>query len=403
MDYKKAGVIIFFFSILLNFIFGFLFIKDKPLFVDENTHYFQINKFFNGDFSVSPSLTTIPGYHYTIFLLSDIFGFYSMVSARFFSLIFSFISIIVFFALAKRMSKDYTTKIFQYAFFPILFPFFFLIYTDFFSLVLILFALYFVFCESYEIAGIFGILSFFARQNNVIWMAFLCALIYYNKNGLRINFKAIREFLKDIWVFILGFIIAIVFIIINGGFAVGDKTAHPAFSFHFGNVFFILFLFFFLFLPLNIYNFFKIIDFIKKKKLIWIVVLCIFLIYIKFFIINHPYNFLAPKYFLRNMILQYFIYNFWLKIFLFLPIIYSILSLCVMGLKRKEFYLLYPFSILFLIPSWLIEQRYYFIPLTLFILFKKEENKLVELITIVAYVLLSLFSFYGIGKGRFFL
>ena len=103
------------------------------------------------------------------------------------------------------------------------------------------------------------------------------------------------------------------------------------------------------------------------------------------------------------MILGYFNKGFLIKSLLFLPIAYSFLSLFVTEFKRKSFYLLYLFSFLFLLPSWLIEQRYYLIPFSLFILFKKEENKLVENLGIWLYVIFSLIIFYLIGSGKFFL
>jgi alpha-1,2-glucosyltransferase len=187
---------------------------------------------------------------------------------------------------------------------------------------------------------------------------------------------------------------------VNKGFAVGDKGAHPAFSFHLGNIFFILFLFFFLFLPLNISNFKKIIKLVKKNKKIMVLILGVFL-YIIAFKNSHYYN--AHTYFLRNRLLVYFTANVFRKVLFAIPIIYSVLSIIVTKLKKKSFYLLYPFALVYLLPSWLIEQRYYLIPFVLFMLFRKKQSKVVEYSTIILYVVSSLYLFYGVVNWWFFL
>ena len=348
-------------------------------------------------------ITVIPGYHYFFAFLGKIFGIDSIRGIRFFNLIVGLISIFVFLLISSKINRDFCLiKKLQYAFFPILLPFFFLIYTDVFSLLLVLLSFYFVLIKRYEIAGIFGILSFFIRQNNAVWIAFMMAFIYFERHGLNIDSKNIWGALKDCWTFVLGIVISIIFFILNKGFAFGDRAAHTG-GIYFGNIFFALFFFFFLFLPLNLFNFKKVIGFVKKNNWILLVILFLFIIYMKFFIVNHPYNFIAPDYFLRNMILGYFGKNILIKCLLFLPIAYSLLSLCVIELRRKSFYLLYIFSFLFLLPSWLIEQRYYLIPLSFFILFKREENKFVENWTIAIYFFMSILLFYFIGIGKYFL
>jgi alpha-1,2-glucosyltransferase len=132
-----------------------------------------------------------------------------------------------------------------------------------------------------------------------------------------------------------------------------------------------------------------------------LIIFAFFLIYIFTFKIDHPYN--INQYFLRNKLLVYFTSSIILKILFFIPVAYSILSISVTELYEKSFYLIYPFTILYLIPSWLIEQRYYLIPFALFILFKKEESKLVEYLSIVFYIISSALLFYGIRNELFFI
>ena len=357
----------------------------------------------NLDFRVFDILSVIPGYHYFLHLFGKVFGLSSISFFRLINLVIGFCSIFVFFLLAFKIYKGFGfVRGLQYTFFPILFPFFFLIYTDVLSLLLVLLMFYFLLQKNYDIAGIFAILSFFVRQNNVLWMAFGLSFVYAERIGTRIDFKGFFRSIRDCWTFILGFVISLIFFIWNKGFALGNKMMNEG-GIYFGNLFFALFLFFFLFLPLNIGNFLKIKELVKRNKWIWFIILVIFIFYLKFFIVNHPYNFINTDYFLRNNILGYFLNGIVLKSLLFLPIAYSILSLCTIRFKRREFYLLYPFAIFSLLPLWLIEQRYYLIPFSFFILFKKEESGLIEKLTIWIYLIFSFLLFYFIGSGKFFL
>lgn len=400
---QKRFIFIILLIILISSIISFIFIKDSPLLVDEKGHYPQIKKFIDRDFTMHPDITTIPGYHCVIALFAYIFHVSSISAIRLLSLIFSIISILTFFLLSRKIHKESSiVKTLQYYFLPILFPFFFLIYTDVLSLLSILFAFYLLLNEKYKLSGIAGIISILIRQNNIIWLIFMCLFIYFEKYNFEFDFRTIKRYIKDIWVFIIGFIIFLIFLIINRGFALGDRAMHPSFSFHLGNIFFILFCFFFLFLPLNISNFSKIIQYIVKNKKIIIIITFVFLIYIITFVNNHPYN-MGGGYFLRNKALRYITSNIFLKILSFIPIAYSILSISVTKLHRKSFYLIYPITLFFLMPSWLIEPRYYLISFTLFILFKKNESKLVEYLTIIIYVIASGILFYWIRTGRFFL
>ena len=399
----KSREVVFFVFIVFAFLSAFFFIRDRALFVDEEVHYLQIQRFIHGDFEVYDIITVIPGYHYLFSFTARVFSFYTIGEIRMLNAIAGLISVFVFLLLVFRIHGEKGLgKGLEYVFFPILFPFFFLIYTDVLSLLMVLAMLYFVLMKRYKIAGIFGIFAFFVRQNNVVWMAFMVAFVYIEENGWKFDIRKILELLKKTWVFVFGLVAALCFFIYNRGFSLGDRAMHES-GFYLGNIFFILFLFFFLFLPMNIGNFWKIKHFVKKNKWIWFVVLGIFFIYMKFFVVNHPYNLKAQDYFLRNLLLHKFMIGNLIKTILFFPIAYSILSLCIIRLKRKEFYLFYLFAILSLIPMGLIEQRYYLIPFSLFILFKEGDKSWIEMVTICFYVILSVVLFYLIGEVKFFL
>jgi alpha-1,2-glucosyltransferase len=404
MEPTKRITFVVLLLVSITFVFSFLLIKDSKLIVDETDHYDQIKRFINKDFTLNPELTTIPGYHVIFAFFASMFSLASIPSIRFLCLIFSMLSVVTFFLLARTIHKDSSViRTLHYCFFPILFPFFFLIYTDVFSLWLILISLYALVQQRYYIAGIIGTLSLLVRQNNVVWVLFLCMFNYLEGYGYRLNIEMLKRWIGKCSFFLIGLMMFGIFLILNKGVAIGAGMMHPSFSFHLGNIYFMLFLFFFLFLPLNISNFPKISLLLKKNRRIIIWIVCTFLIYMFTFVVDHPFNLQWADYFLRNRVLLFFSSTVLLKILFFIPIVYSLLSIVVTKLQNKSLYLIYPVSFLYLIPSWLIEQRYYLIPFALFILFREEKSKLVEHLSLVMYLTASAVLFYGIRIGIFFL
>jgi len=251
-------------------------------------------------------------------------------------------------------------------------------------------------------SGIMGIFSMAIRQTNIIWLAFEFIYIYFSSYN-----KIDKNYFKDHcirnWTFILGFLLFLIIAFINKGFSLGDRSAHPNFSFHLGNIFFILILFFFFFLPLNLYRAKKIINYLKIRREMLAYSAIIFVIYLFTFNNTHPYNIQGSEYFLRNKLLAFIDSSFIIKIIFFLPVAYSIFSLSITRLKNRQSYLLYPATFVFLIPSWLIEQRYYLIPFILFIILREKHSDSMEAIMAAYYFFLSIVIYYLIYNNLFFL
>jgi len=393
--------------IIIAVIFGlsFVLLLDTDPRIDETVHYPQIAKFMVGDFTLMPSLSTIPGFHAFMAVIGKVIGLPTLVSNdnlipfRLICTLISLASVFVFFLIARKIDeKNALIKIGQYAFLPIMFCFLFLVYTDMFSMILILLAFFCIEKKKYPLAGLLGFFSILVRQNNIIWLAFLLLYAYVEVYGYKINTDSIKKFLRKTWIFLLGFLFFIVFFILNKGVAIHDAVAHPIVLMP-GNIYFMLFLFFFIFLPLNISNFSKVIDVLKNKKVILISVL-FYIYFLISFQNTHPYN--QVDYVLNTHVLKLFTSTILLKSLFFIPVLYSILSLYVTKLHKKSYYLLYAFSFIFLLPSWLIAIRYYFVPFVFFILFKKEQSKLVEYSTIAICLVSSAILLYGVSRGWFF-
>ncbi|BAP57121.1 alpha-1,2-glucosyltransferase [Thioploca ingrica] len=412
-EYKAVTIV--FLLVLLTFALAFTLVKNVKPIVDEGIHYLQIKfilDFFNGEqFIIHPTLTMIPGYHFVMASLSYIFDNLSVAFIRSLSTVFSYISIIIFFLLLKS-EKSYpqipVIKLIQYAFFPLIFPFFFLIYTDSFSVLLILFSWLLVLNKRYYIGGIIATASVLVRQSNLIWLIFMITYIYYENNQFKFNLAILANWIKDCWTFFLGIVFFSLFVLVNGGMIIGKgATQYYPKSLYFGNIYFFLFLFFFLFLPLNIDNRHKIQNFIKVNPWIMIGIVAFFIFYLLTFNQLSPHNLkgedrLIINYFLRNEILITFTSSTLFKILFFIPVVYSLLSIAITQLCKKSYYLLYPFAILSVVPIWPIFPRYSLIPFILFILFKETNSKLIEYSTTAIYVVLSMGLFYGMLQGWFY-
>ncbi len=351
---------------------------------------------------MEPGLNLIPGYHALVALALFIFHKSGIFSARFVSVGISALSIVVFYLLTwKIYTRPSLTLTLQYAFLPILFPLFALVYTDILALLLVLVAFYLVLWKRYTLAGFVGILSVLARTNNISWLAFLYVFVYYENYGL--EWRSFPRSLRQTWIYWLGFGLFITFLFLIEGIAISDKSVQPLFKFQPGNVYFLLFLFFWLFLPMNIANFPSILRLLQERRWIILEILLFYLFFMFTFYNTHPLNQYYPDYYLRNKLLILVTNEPVLKSLFFLPTAYGLLSLCVTTFPEKRFYWLYPFTLLSLVPFWLIEPRYYFVPLSLFILFKKEHSPWIEWITIGVFIVLSVVILYYMRSETFFI
>ena len=403
----KAGNFSILAAVILPIFLGsFWLVKDQPFIIDEPWHY-QLIEDLTSCKEVScvnfQRVSSLPGYHLLMALLRRLFGIASLSGTRFLSAALSLAAIGAFYLAARNIScREAFSKTLQFTLFPLVFIFFFLIYNDVFSLFLVILSVYFLEKGQYGGAGFFGFLSVLVRQNNVVWLGFFCFYVLWEKYGFRFERRIAARLAGSLLPFIPSFIAVAVFAVYNKSLAVGDASAHPL-SIHSENIFMILFFFFYLFLPLNISNFPKIVKTVKRNPHLVVGLGGAYLLYLRTFKVSHAYNRFMVDFFLRNLIAANAVRSPLHKAAFFLPIAYSIMSLSVTELHKKACFLLYPFTVIFLSLSWLIEPRYYLIPFTLFLLFKKQKSPLVEYATIAVYAVLTAVVFLGSLEGRFFL
>ena len=386
---------------------SFFSIKDPTLYVDETVHYKVIENFCNLNFTIHPNLTNIPAYHAILggicYLGSFILPLNSIHFTRITSLFLSLLGLIFFYLLAKKIQhKTPLFTVLQLFLLPIAFPFYFLIYTDIPAIAPIALALLFTLNHKYAWAGILVTLSIAFRQNNFVWLGWLALTIFFDgmlfKSNLKYLIQYLLQYLSKVSTFILGAIAFVGFVKWNGGISLAkaEEWAHPSFSFHLGNVYLMLVLFTLAFLPIVIAT-------IPKIKRIWNhkLILSLFLLtcglitYTFLFQFNntHPYN--QHEFAVHNKILVLMTQSFASRLVSLIPMLLALLTIFSTKFRRPLYYLMYPFALLFVLPSWLIEPRYYIIPFYFYLLFKEESSNLTKLSLIIWELIGSSLLLYG--------
>ena len=378
---------------------GHLTMLNVKALCDESAHRDQIQRFLRGDFSQAEGLTVIPGYHAAIALGARLVGQSSLPWLRRISLGFSFLAVVAF--LQNAISFEASSarlRTLQFLFLPIVFPYFFVLYTDIASLLCVLLMLLAARWDRPAAAGAFGAVSVLMRQNNIVWVAFtllVLLLAWGGRSGTprgnvlallrgRASVRAVGAALAAYGPFLLTFLGFAAFVAARRDVAMADTSHHPFPEVHFGNVYYLLFHTFLLFLPLHVANAPLVLRRVRARPVLTaLLLLAFYLVYLYTFVNDHEYN-QIPR-FLRNRVLMFASQDVWHKTLFFLPIALAVLSLSVVRLRERTLYLLYPFAVLYLLPSWLIEDRYCIIPVTLFLLFVETQAKVVEYAKAILY------------------
>ena len=381
---------------------GWMLFSHNGVLVDEIYHFRQIRTFREGVWTLEPKLTNLPGYHAVMTGASWVTGAESLNSLRLGSFLLGLLGLPIVFSIVRKLDTPWATIVTaQYLFFPLLLPFEFLLYTDPLGLECILLSLLLALDDCLWGSAIVAALGVMVRQPQITWVGFVCVLPYVRKHGLRLEWGGAVDHLRRGWLFLFGFAAFGVFLLVNGGVAMGDRSAHPDGGFYTGNIFFTLFLCAVVMLPLHLANLPRIVALVRNRPW-WILILAgAFAIYWFICRFDHPYN--ENRWFLRNRLLRATGHILWWKVAFFGLAALSILSLAVTELKESGFRLLYPFAILNLVPSWLVEPRYALPSLGLLLVLRARRSWLLEWATLVWFALLSLLFIGAMSQRWFFL
>lgn len=409
----RPWILIFPIALLALLMFMLAYLPNQPI-ADELIHLPQIQSFMSGSLTLNGIVAMPPGFHYSISSIAGILKLQNLTELRAINATIALICPILFWIYLRLDGAQYPTiRSTQFLLMPIIWPFFFLLYTDISSVLFLLTNLILI-KRGYLIStAVICTISLSFRQNNIFWIALLWAisihaishpLLSTNKSSQITleTFKKLKQSLKKTIVFLLPFSAFALFIYLNGGVAMGNKDLHQASGLYPTQIFFCLLVLWIVLLPLHIHNLSAIFSLIVRHKSIVIGLALLAILYKFSFDISHPYNF-PSDYFIRNWILHRLKDRSTWFLLAFLPMAWALLSIAITPLKNPAYYWLYPITLLSLLPVHLIEQRYYIIPLTLFLLFRAPIARSWELALIAWVMLLSILVTSGIASMKIFL
>ena len=114
---------------------------------------------------------------------------------------------------------------------------------------------------------------------------------------------------------------------------------------------------------------------------------------------SHPWN-QFPEH-LRNLVLMAANQGVGKFLFLFAATL-ALLTLCFQPLLKREYYVIYPLSVMSLAAVWLIESRYALPAFILFLLFRKTGSIPLELLTLCLFMLFSGYLYWGYLNQLFY-
>lgn len=390
---------------------------------DENAHCLQIEAFNRGDLTIDPEMTTLPGYHGAISALRGLLGWQLGACEgaapwryRLLSFALSSPAVYVFFHVARRLSPEghRASMLLRFLFLPILFPMFFVVYTDAFALLCILASLLCALDRRPGLAAVAALLATLVRQTNIAWALVVWLLCWRQAAGPTRRARA-AQFLRDTFAFPVLFLLFAAFVAWNGGVALGDQSAHPL-SLHVGNVYFALVVSAIVFLPQSLAALPGFVARVRHRPWLALAVVAAYALFLVTYVVDHKYNYPTVESgideegrdsiahdFLRNRFLIWSVSGLGPKTLAFGLALLGALTFASTRLRRPEFYALYPVAIASLASSWLIEQRYYIVPFVLFIAFAETPRPALARALVAYSVPVSLGLTYGISRGWFFL
>jgi alpha-1,2-glucosyltransferase len=386
----------------LVFIFGligacFLVARSMELRIDEANHLGQIQRYLAGNFVTTS--TASGGFHATAAMFAWLIGQSEREGIRLFVLLIAAATILTFRALVTSFEPQATTvRTLQFALFPLLFPFWFLIYTDVFGLLLFLLAVLAFTRERVHLTAVMATLSVAVRQTYVVWLALLGVWTVIANAG-----RPLREQARRGMSFGIAAALFLLFVVANDGVAIGDRDSHPGMELHTENLLFMLVCFFVMFLPLVVSRVPRITR--LRPALLAGIALASVGLFFGTFQVDHPYNHnvVTQELFVRNAVLEAMTSSALAGAATCVVVTLAALSLFVIRLRQPIHYLMYPFAVLSVIPVWLIEQRYYLPAFALFMAFRESASPGVERAMVGWNGVVALFLFAGVSRGWFFL
>ncbi|CDQ85305.1 unnamed protein product [Oncorhynchus mykiss] len=390
--------------------------------MDEIFHVRQAQKYCYGKFNEwDPMITTLPGLYLAsvgvikpVVWLVDLTGkvVCSTAMLRFINLLFNCgILYLLYLIICKLHLKEKTKtasrrvlSALSLSTFPVLYFFNFLYYTDAGSTFFILFTYLMTLYGCHKASALLGVFAIFFRQTNIIWVAFCAATVVANKmdetwrteqskkkddklpcqipfsvSGVKRVMRFLLEFLTTAnhvkavtlvaWPYILVAVGFIVFIVLNDGIVIGDRTSHEA-CLNFPQLFYFFSFALFFSIPTSLcyHRAIRFLQTLKKQPLLYLVItgLCLLLVW-KFTFVH--------KYLLADN--RHFPFYVWKRIFqkheavrfALIPAYVFAAWNFVDTLKSRSLFWILAFLVCLLaatVPQKLLEFRYFIVPYLLY-------------------------------------
>jgi alpha-1,2-glucosyltransferase len=375
--------------------------------VDEWAHFHQVKQFLQGHYTPIDGLTTIPGYHAVVALVERAFDSESLGLARSVTMAFALLAVPAFSGIRRAVApaEDPTLPTLQFLFFPLFFPFCFLVYTDVPSVALVLWALRCSLTGHHRAAGLFGLLSLLVRQNNIVWIGFIALLQALEIRARHPTREARLRASRSLIPHALNAVAFAGYWVWNGSISMSRVATemHPDLTLHAGNLFFMLFLAGVFLSPLMVLWLPNYLRAVPSRPWLLAIPVAFGALYAVAFVVDHVANLFGMDYYLRNFILVYVSEHRVASVGFGVTAVAAACALSQVRWQRTSFALLLPVSMVFVSFLWLIEQRYYLIPLALLLALRVLEDRRVERIMLGLWIPVALAFLYGMVTREFFL
>ena len=381
----------------------------NTLIVDELAHSAQIFSFLHGDLhDVNSNLSNIPGYHLLVAGIMKLFGSQSLAGARTVNMCFGLLGGVFFYLVRRELVQEHLSRtVAQFLFFPLLYPYCFLAYTDVLSVALVLAAFWTTLRDRHLWAALALIAAMAVRQNNVVWAGFLALYALWpilRKTHWRPWLAASKVF-RIAWPYCTAALLFLAYWAWNGSIVFNNILTNvaPDASLHWGNPFFFLFVAGIL-LPLQLWGGLRRFSLAARTNFWWLLLpLGIFAIYAEGFAVTCFGNLIGVDHFLHNAVLAAVTRNHWAWWGFGLIATVAACGLAYTQFSVPQGWLLFPFAAFYLAASWLIEGRYSLIPFALWLALRREGRDTAERITLGVWVVLAQFFALSILASRFML
>jgi alpha-1,2-glucosyltransferase len=374
---------------------------------DEWVHYRQVEWFASGHYAVVEELTTIPGFHAIVALVHRAFGGESVGLSRSVTMVFAVIAALGFASIRRALAPtdDPSLPTLQFIFFPILFPFCFLLYTDVPSLALVLWAFRYSLDRRHLAAGALGIAALFVRQTNIVWIGCIALLQMAPLLSPGVSWRARLRAAIALWPYAAGIAVFAGYWLWHGSVSLSrsQARAHPDLALHSGNLFFMLLLIGIFFLPLMPIWLSRYARSVMARPALLALPVLLGVLYATTFKVDHPYNFTLPEIILRNSVLVLVAQNRYAFVAFGVVAVAAACAISQVRWQRPSFILILLVSMLFVSASWLIEQRYYLIPIALLLALRVTENRRAERMLLALWMPVAVGFLYGMLSYQFFL